>query len=1128
MGKKVLIFFLSLFVTAGGAFAQNRTISGTVTSAEDGQPLIGASVIVQGTRIGEITNLDGRFILSGVPLNATALEISCVGFVSQVVPVASVVNVVLEPDIEALDEAVVTIAYGAAKRSSLTGAVASIDSEKLAVRPTSSVTTALEGTVAGVQINSTYGAPGSDPSVYIRGVGTINGSSSVLYILDGVPFGGNVADLNPADIESITVLKDAASAALYGNRASNGVILITTKKGQTGRLQMNVDVKQGVYQRGIPEYKLASANQWMEIYWQEMKNLYVESGLGSEAEAAAYASENIITDKAFINVFNKPYNQLFNADGTMVAGAEISPNFADDLDWYKFGLRNGYRAEYNLNASGATDKSDYYFSGGYLKEDGYVTNSGFERYSFRASANIKPISWLKAGLNVSATHQNFQNTNGDSDASYTNLFMYARQIAPIYPVHLHYNELDKPNYGQYILDANGNKQYDGGSYIDENGGAVTTRNQYADRHVIWENELNQDISIRNTINTTGYVDIYFLKDFTFTVTGNLNTRSDVNKTYNSAVIGDGKGNGGRGSRNEYQYKNWQIQEQLRWSHQFGDHMVNALIGHENYSYEYEYLYGYKTAEVLPGKNNLRNFTEITSLYSYGNFYKTESYLSRVRYAYKDKYNVEASFRRDGSSRFHKDKRWGNFWSVGANWMISKEAFMQPITWVNSLKLRADYGQVGNDASAGYYAYQALYAATQNANKGAYFLSQLEAPDLQWETSASWGIGVESRLFNRWNLNVEYFNKQNKDLIFNVYNPLSAGATSTSSAVSTIAKNIGVISNYGIEIETDFDIFRNHDWKINLAANAAFQRNKVIKLPEENRKDGIIDGTKKIMEGHDRYEFYLYVFEGVDQMTGRSLYKFNDEDYYIPKLDAEGNVLTDGDGKPIPLFGQLSHFEDPEIAGGEPLEIAHTEMAAENYTIINGVPYVYNPSAYGAREFTGYSSLPKVFGSFGLNLSYKNFSISSLFTYGLGAKVYDGVYGSLMSLSGNPSSQHEDLMGAWKAAPQGMTETSSDRIDPNGIPQILSTYSSMNNAGTTTRWITSGDYLVLKNVSVSYRLPKRWVAPMQIQGITLSANLENLKTWSARQGLNPQQSRGGTQANYLVTPRVMTVALNVRF
>ncbi len=1106
--KRLLLFLTTFVVLASTAFAQVSTVRGSVRD-ESGEPLAGVSILVMGTQVGTITEVDGTFLLRNVPASAKTLSISFIGMETQEVPVQPTVDIVLYPDSEALEEAVVTIAYGAAKRSSLTGAIASVGSEQLANRPTSSVTTALEGTVSGVQINSTIGSPGNDPHVYIRGVGTINGSSSVLYVLDGVAFGGNVSDLNPADIESITVLKDAASAALYGNRASNGVILITTKKGTQGRLNMNLDVKQGIYQRGIPEYNLANARQWMEIYWQAMKGEQIQNGATPE-EAAAYTTANLVPEKVWINVFDKPYDKLFDEKGNMVPDAAISSNFADDLDWYKFGLRNGYRQEYNLSGNGATDKSDYYFSLGYLDENGYVTNSGFERFSARASANIRPVRWFKAGLNINATHQNYSNTNGNEDgaSSYTNLFMYARQIAPVYPAHLHYNELGEANYGQYILDSFGNKQWDGGEYINAAGGAVQTRNQYADRHVLWENELNRDVTMRNTMNATATAEFYFLKDFTFTVTGNMATRTSANKTYNSAVIGDGKSNNGRGARYEYNFFNYQLQEHLRWTRQFGDHSLNILAGHENYLWDREYLYAYKTSEVLPGKNNLRNFTEITEVYSYNDYYRTESFLGRARYAFKDKYNVEASFRRDGSSRFGEGRKWGNFWSVGANWMVSKEPFMQPLTWVNSLKLRADYGEVGNDASAGFYADRLLYTAGKNANRGAFWLSQLESPDIKWETSASWGIGLESRLFNRWNFNIEYFDKRSRDLIFNLNNPLSAGATDTGSAVSTVAKNLGTISNHGVEIETDLDLVRTKDFRLNLSGNVSFIRNKVVKLPEQN-KDGIISGTHKIMEGHDRYEYFVYVFEGVDQLTGRSLYKFDDEKYYI----TEDNTK---DGKV--LFGSATNEEG----------LANTLMAAGNYTVINGVPYVFKPSSYGAREFTGTSSLPKAFGSFGLNLSWKNFTVSSLFTYGLGAQVYDGVYGGLMSLSGDPSSQHADLVNSWKAAPEGMKEDSPNRIDPNGIPEISTLNSSDNNAGTTTRWLTSGNYLVLKNLSVSYQLPKKWMTPLNLQGATVSANIENLKTWSARQGLNPQQSRGGTQSNYLVTPRVMTLALNIRF
>ena len=1101
--RKVALFLTCLLSMASVAFAQVSTVKGTITYADDDSPVIGASVFVENTQVGTISDVNGKYTLSGIPSSATKLVISCIGMETQVVDIAPVVNVVMYADAEALEEAVVTIAYGAAKKSSLTGAISSVSSDAIAARPASSVAQALEGTVTGVSVAGTYGAPGTDPSIRIRGIGTINGSSSPLYVIDGVPFGGNISDLNPADIESLTVLKDAASAALYGNRASNGVILITTKQAQAGRVSVTVDAKQGFYERGIKEYALANANQFMEIEWMNLKNYRMSMG-DDAATAAAYAGANLIDDLLYLNIYNKDNGSLFTTDGKLVDGAQILKGYQGDLDWFDQAIRKGYRQEYNVSASTANEKSDAYFSLGYLDENGYLSNSNFNRLTGRASVNVKPTSYMKVGLNLSGTHQSSLNSSGvgDGSDSYVNPFMYCRNIAPIYPVHLHdiYT-------GEYILDASGNKQYDPGSYTDADKVIHATRNQYADRHVIWENELNSDETVRNTLDGIAFVDFYFLKDFTFTIKGDLNVRTSDNHTYNSALIGDGKGNNGRAKKEIYRYKNYTVQEQLRWNHQYGNHGVSALLGHENYYYNYDYTYNYKTDQVFPGKGNLTNFTSMTDIDGYENNYRTESYLGRVRYNYQDKYNVEASFRRDGSSRFYKENRWGNFWSIGANWMISKEPWMASVTWVNSLKLRADYGEVGNDAGAGYYGYMALYTSNQNNNKGAYYLAQNANYDLKWETGQSWGVGIESRLFNRLNFNIEYFDKRNKDLLFDVYQPLSAGATSSGSAESVVTKNIGVIANRGVEFEADIDIFRNRDWNINFGFNGTVLRNKIIKLPEENKKDGIIDGTKKIMEGRDRYSYYLYQFAGVDQMTGRSLYNPNDEKYFITE---DGTA----DGKII--WGQATNEEGTAL----------TAMDPANYCMINGKPYVWN-TTYAKRDFCG-SALPDLYGSFNLSASYKNLSLSALMTYSLGGYTYDSVYSSLMSVTGTPSSVHSDLMKAWNGVPAGMTETSANRIDPNGIPEVNYNTNSDNNAGTCDRWLTDASYLIFKNVALSYRLPKSWANAIQMQGITVSATCENLFSLTARQGMNPQQSFSGGQSNYLVPARVFSAAVSFRF
>ena len=1092
--KRISLTLASLILFVGLAMAQTK-VTGTVVTYEDNEPIIGATVQVVGeTNIGTITDYDGKFVLD-VPAGRKTLRITYIGMEPLDVAVsAKPLRIQLRNDVHNLDE-VVVVAYGTQKKTSLTGAIQEVKSDEILLRPTSSVASALEGTVTGVQVNSTYGVPGEDPAIRIRGVGTVNGSSSPLYILDGVPYGGNISDLNPQDIESMSVLKDAASAALYGNRASNGVILITTKKGKQGKLNMTADIKLGTYSRGIPEYDRLGANQWMEAQWLNMKNFRMSAG-DDAATAAAYASENLIADRLYLNIYNKADNALFTSDGKLVSDAKIIGTYGEDLDWYDQAIHNGYREEYNLNANGATEKSDYLFSIGYLNENGYLKTSGFDRISGRAAVNVQPVKWFKSGFNVNATHQTFNSSYGTGDGGYTNPFMYCRNVAPIYPVHLH-----DVNTGNYLLDEFGNKQYDGGSYVDENGQVVITRNQFQDRHLIWENELNKVNTVRNTMNAIAYADFYLPYNFTFTLKGNLNTRHSETNEYNNAEIGDGKGNSGRGKRTDTRYKNWAFQQQLHWSHEYGVHSVDALIGHENYHYTYNYLYGYKTTQVFAGVNNLNNFTDITSLYDYNDTYRTESYLGRVRYGYDNRYNVEASFRRDGSSRFSKDARWGNFWSVGANWVISNESFMKKYDWVNYLKLRADFGQVGNDSGSGYYGYMALYNSTQNANQGAYWIGQLPNEDLKWETGQSWGVGIDGRLFNRLNFSLEYFDKRNKDLLFDVYNPLSAGATSTSSAESVITKNLGTISNKGVEFSFDADVFKNRDWKINVGGDITLLSNKIITLPEQN-KDGIIDGTKKIVEGKSRYEFFVYTWEGINTKNGFSLYKFNDEDYYFTAADGT-------------IYGNQ---EKAEISGDN----------LNTLVVIDGVPYSY-VTTYAKKEFHG-SAIPKAYGGFHFTISWKGLSLYTLFTYQLGGKVMDGNYSSLMSASGTPYSLHKDVLKGWTVE----QATSVDAVDPNGIPQlnnsplIPGTAIEADLNSTSSRWLTSGNYLILKNLNLSYNLPTNLVRKIDLEGVAVTLACENLFTKTARKGMNPQQNFSGTQSNTFVTPRVFTVGVNVKF
>lgn len=1083
----LLTSFLMLFM-ANVLFAQNATVRGVVKDAQTGETIPYASVYVQGNnKLITSTNEDGAYSLSNVPENAV-LVFSFIGYKTLEIPVngKAVVDAEIEQEASQLDD-VVVVAYGTAKKESLTGAISTVKSDAIEKRPISSATAALEGVVAGVQINNSYGEPGSDPSIRIRGFNSISGSNSPLIVLDGVPMGGNISDLNPADIASISVLKDASSAALYGNRAANGVVMITTKSGNFGenKLNMNLTVNQGFYSRGVAEYDRLGTVDYMEAFWQAIRNGEYTTNKSkystwTDANSAALAG---VQSSLVYNVFNKDWNSLFDANGKIASDAYILPGIAEDLDWYDQMERLGYRQDYNLNATGGTKKTSYFFSVGYNNEKGFIKYSDGERYTARANVSVSPVSWIKAGVNLGASHQIYHSMTGDSGnaSNYKNPFMYARGIAPIYPVHLH-----DMTTGEYILDANNEKQYDSGAELG--------RPQYNERHVIWEYELDQDESHRTTVNTTVFTEINFLKDFKFRLNGDMSLRNSVNQSYDNSTIGNGKGIG-RMSQTDYMYKNYTFQQQLMWNKSFGDHNIDVLLGHENYWYNYKYTYLFKQDEKFPGKMNLSNFTTMNTMNGYDVDYRTESYLGRVKYNFANKYFAEFSFRHDGSSRFYKDNRWGNFWSVGGSWIISKENFMKNVTWIDVLKLRAAYGEVGQDAGVDYYAWQALYSSTQNGGSGAAYKNQLSALDLGWETSQSASVALEGTLFNRWNFIVEYFNKTSQDLLFDVNLPSSMGSTSTGSSNPSQTMNFGSIANNGIEFTTDIDIIRNDKVVWNVGFNVTHLKNKIKKLPEEYAEDGQISGTKKYMVGHGIYDFWLYKHQGIDLSDGHSLYTFDDDNYCINDASYSGSAASTGD------------------------EDERTLASSSNYRIINGQVYAIN-TTYAKKDWSG-SAIPDLYGSFNTSVSYKNFTLSALATFQIGGQILDYSYQDMMGTSTTPSSLHVDNLKCWTPADAGQGISTT-------IYPALNTADNSNNFTTSDFFLIDASYFVLKNISLSYNFPKKIVDKMQLGGIILSLSCENAFTVTQRKGMNPQQSFNGINDNAYVPARIFSAALNIKF
>lgn len=1094
MRKLFLILFTVLACTWTLSAQQTKTIHGTVLDAANNEPLIGATVMPVGGGQGAAADMDGKFTLT-VPSNVTKANVSYVGYKPQTVTLENNMTVYLTSSSSDLDE-VIVVAYGTANKESLTGSVAVVGAKEIEDRPVTTVTAALEGNAPGVQVNNTVGTPGSNPDIRIRGFNSFtDGANNPIYVVDGMPFNGGLNDLNPNDIESMTVLKDAASAALYGNKGANGVILITTKKAkQQGKVDVGLSVGLGMYNRGLPQYDRLGADDWMSMVFQGALNRRVTLNSDGSPEASR---EYVLNNFFNMGVAGyNPYgdaegngqvasNLLFTPEGKIAPGYSILPGYRNDLDWWDAVSRNGFRQEYNVNASAATEKFNIFSSVSYLKEQGYLLRTDFERYTARINANFQPTSYFKFGTNLSGSAQSSeQNGNAGEDTNTSNPFG-VDFYGPIYPYYEH-----DPLTGQIINGTNGKPAWSTQNYVQNNNIAYVLRNDYQNYTYYM---------VEGTLYGTAIIPY----GFELTVRGNISKSKTAWNVYQNNKVGPAAGLGTliqEFDDNVYST----FMQTLNWSHDYGRHHVDVLLDHENWRYSSKYTVGQKNDQSMDGIYSMNNFNTIVNLDGQGSEVRTESYLGRVRYDFGQQYFGEFSIRRDGSSKFAKKNRWGTFWSAGLSWVISKEAFMRELTWVNFLKLRAAYGSVGNDAAAGTYASFPVYGINTYWGSTALLKGGLVADDLKWESTKTFDIGLDGSLFDdRLSFSIGYFDKRNADLIFNVTKAASIGCPGTTASNPTIATNIGTMSNRGWELSFDVDIIRNADFLWTAHLDGSFIKNKIISLP--NGED-ILGGLTRRSEGHSMYEYCMPHYAGVDQMNGRALYVLDRNAY------------------------EITYGRTPEQA--EALyqdRLSRAQQAGQYAFSRDGIDYVYDTS-YASKDWAG-TSLPTVYGSFGTNLSWKGINLGMLFTYSLGGKTYDSNYLSLMSSESTSrlgsSAMHKDMLNSWTGIPEGMTPDSPNRIDPNGIPQYNFANVSMSNGGCD-RWLTSSNYLVLKNLNISYNLPQKWVAPLQLQNINVGFSVDNVFTATRRKGMNPQASWNGAQGYTFVTPRVFSFKINAKF
>lgn len=1180
MGKRLITTLLVLLTIGVQAFAQSA-VSGKVTD-EAGEPCVGANVLIKGTTTGTMTDLDGNYSLTDVRKGAI-LVFSSIGYTSQEVRLgsSSVVNVVLKSDADFLNE-VVIVGYGTAKRKDLTGSLTQIDNKLIASQNSSSATKALEGAVPGIVYASVDGQPGNDAGLRVRGLGSTNvGASNALVIIDGVPAQGDnpLSNMNQEDIASITVLKDAASTAIYGSRGANGVILVTTKRGDSGRTKISFQARAGW--NTVGSYKVGQVDNAAGIYeylWQSIYNSYrygvngagpalnKETGeyytnIGnpnvSHDAAAEFASQHLFNYIGLNDSFGRnmlgnymAYNvpgATYTPDGTgssassTMTGAylvgtdgKINPNasllyddtYADAL------LKTGFRQQYDLSASGGSDKEDHYLSLGYLTDPSYVPNSRFERITGRANINVNLFKWLKVGANVGYTRSrtNYQGTYWaarNSGSNQGNITRYVNGHTPIVPFYAHDAE------GNYIYDKNGDKvrNYLYNSTYSPLG---QTGNNYGSTDIMYamDNDIREDLT--STLNTRTYIEIPFLDHFTFRTDFAYDKINRTTTVYYNGTTGRAASMGGYFGKRMNDIEVMNLQHRLTYNQDFGKHHVDAMALFEDSDWEQQTVNWGSADEFIPGFLAAGNF--VGRYYGAGSaptpgyghdIERMRSWLGRANYIFADKYYVSGSVRRDGSSKFRKENRWGTFWSVGAGWRFTEESFMQDLrdSWLNNGKLRASYGVIGNQNGIGRYqtyrtwGYSTTYQTTNNGQGkptgDSYKLSMggLVNTQLTWEETKTFDVGLDLTLFNRIDLTFDWYNRVTGNSQFS--QPVSYLAMGQ----TTLPRNIAELTNRGIELDINADIIRTKDIRWNVAFNITHYTTKLTDLPDDAipaHAEGLPDGTWEDNQGswasaggsqqnanvylrgigRDWFNLYMYKYAGIDQSSGLPMYFHR---------------VTEADHA-------AGKYKDTEVGGS---------VKTTNYA---------NASKYEVG-----SAIPTFQGGFNTSFSYKNFYVNAQFAYQIGGKFFSRNYAEY--LYNVVDAQMYRMMFVSKDV-KGNTWTPNNtgagfpmQWYPAGENSYFSgTSANGGNWSFTDESLFSASYLRLKNLTLGYNVSKSLLNKLRIDkvvsNIKVFASSDNLFILSAAKAIDPTMSASGgyndVDSYTFPNMRTYTIGINLDF
>lgn len=1021
-----------------GVQAQTIRIKGTVNAA-DGEALPGVTVRVKGEKVGTITAADGSFSISAD--RHSTLIFSSIGYTTVDVPVngQNFLTVKLKDNATDLNEVVISVPYGTVKKSTFTGSAVNVDSKVIANSQVASVSQALQGTVAGLQSFSVSGQPGEDADIYIRGIGSVNASNAPLYVVDGVPYDGKLASIATQDIASITVLKDAAAASLYGSRAANGVIMVTTKQGALGSApQVEISAKYGFSSRAVADYDQVSTNDYFKLQWEALRNSYtdvIEEGKRkyTDEQAAELASQTLVSTVG-INPYGTKYPQPVDVNGNLVAGAH--PLWDDS--WEDALTQNAHYTDLNASVSGGSANSKYFFSLGYLDNQGAYIESGFKRYSLRANITSDIRRWLQVGLNLSGAYS-LQKYPKQDDTALGNIVLAARSIPSFYPVY----ERD-PETGAYKLDANGNRIYDYGDYRTSSYGGFN----FAQSMQYDKNDIRRDAA-----SVRGFVLIKPLEGLSYRLSVNVDYNSRFTHDYANPTYGKDAVKNSYVSKGNVRTTGFTFNQVVNYDHTFNNkHNIRLMAGQEYYEYNTSNFSGSRSGVIMDGFFEPDVASTLTGFGGNSDRYKLLSYFGSADYSYLQKYFVSASVRTDGSSRFSPENRWGTFWSFGGSWKINREEFLKNVHWLSNLTFRASYGAQGNDNIGTYYAYKALYSIGSFLGETSLSPSRLGTPNLSWETNLNTNIGLDFGIWNnRLSGTIEFFNRESKDLLF-------SRDLIPSSGYSSIDANIGKLRNYGWEFTLAAVPVLTKDWRWSISVNATTYKNKIVSIPSAE----MWSGSKKWVKGGSLYDYYLYEWAGVNPDNGNPQWYYYDEN---------------GDKKVTEDYSSLTTDDKKKVG----------------------------------------SSLPTVSGGFQTDLSWKDIALSAQFAYAIGGKLYNNDYTMLMSVSGGDGdTMSKELLNRW--TPENKN---------TDVPRLVDKQTSYFTSGST-RWLVDRSFLRLKNLTLSYSLPKQWINKLFIRNASIFVQGENLLTFSKQQGLDPEQPLSGSVAFRYPAMKTFSFGVNVKF